>query len=88
MSIHTSQLVITESGRTIIVPLAGEQTLGRPTKKTWPDIPVRSGVVSRKHARLVTDDSGTSYEDLESLNGTLLNGVPVAPGTAVRLKRN
>ena len=86
MSIHTSQLVITESGRTIIVPLTGEQTLGRPTKKTWPDIPVRSGVVSRKHARLVTDDSGTSYEDLESLNGTLLNGVPVAPGTAVRLK--
>ena len=86
MSIHTSQLVITESGRTIIVPLAGEQTLGRPTKKTWPDIPVRSGVVSRKHARLVTDESGTSYEDLESLNGTLLNGAPVAPGTAVRLK--
>ena len=86
MSIHTSQLVITESGRTIIVPLAGEQTLGRPTKKTWPDIPVRSGVVSRKHGRLVTDDSGTSYEDLESLNGTLLNGAPVAPGTAVRLK--
>ena len=86
MSIHTSQLVITESGRTIIVPLTGEQTLGRPTKKTWPDIPVRSGVVSRKHARLVTDESGTSYEDLESLNGTLLNGAPVAPGTAVRLK--
>ena len=88
---YNAQIVITEnaqsdSRRTIIVPLSGEQLLGRPTKAVCPDIPVRSAVVSRSHGRLITGEAGSFYIDLGSMNGTLYNGVPLAPHVMQKLE--
>ena len=88
---YNAQIVITEnaqsdSRRTIIVPLGGEQLLGRPTKSVCPDIPVRSAVVSRSHGRLITGEAGSFYIDLGSMNGTLYNGVPLAPHVMQKLE--
>ena len=88
---YNAQIVITEnaqsdSRRTIIVPLSGEQLLGRPTKAVCPDIPVRSSVVSRSHGRLITGEAGSFYIDLGSMNGTLYNGVPLAPHVMQKLE--
>jgi DNA-binding winged helix-turn-helix (wHTH) protein len=58
-----------------VLPLAdGENLIGRdPSCGIWLD---ESGV-SRRHARLVLDGDRASLEDLESKNGTWVNGDPV-----------
>ncbi len=65
---------------------AGEYELG-----SSPDCVIRIGhpTVSRKHARLMVGDDGISLTDLESSNGTRVDGVrivadtPVSPGSAI-----
>lgn len=42
--------------------------------------------ISRKHAMLYEDNGGWYVDDLNSLNGTCVNGQKVVPGQAVRLK--
>lgn len=42
--------------------------------------------ISRKHAMLFEDNGGWYVDDLNSLNGTCVNGAKVVPGQAVRLK--
>jgi len=42
--------------------------------------------ISRKHALLFEDNGGWYVDDLNSLNGTCVNGQKVVPGQAVRLK--
>ncbi|GAC1584346.1 MAG: hypothetical protein NVS3B24_23520 [Candidatus Dormibacteria bacterium] len=44
------------------------------------------GYVSRYHARILRNNDGYSVEDLDSLNGTTLNGQVLPPGKPVRLK--
>jgi PAS domain S-box-containing protein len=53
----------------------GEHTIGRGSEAT---VRIDDHGVSRKHARIIrTEDGGCHVTDLESTNGTLLNGVPV-----------
>lgn len=42
--------------------------------------------VSRKHALLFEDQGGWYVDDLNSLNGTSVNGIKIVPGQPVRLK--
>ncbi|MFN2464811.1 MAG: PqqD family peptide modification chaperone [Candidatus Dormibacteria bacterium] len=50
------------------------------------EIVVMDGYVSRYHARILRDRDGYSVEDMDSMNGTTLNGQPLPPGRPVRLK--
>lgn len=49
-------------------------------------LPLRSGMVSKRHARIERDDVGISVVDLESTNGTFVNGDKVVG--KVRLNHN
>lgn len=78
------------SGREI--PLyAGKWIVGRADGDFQPDIdltPFGAGPgqgVSRKHARIIVQGNGVSLEDLQSTNGTLLNGKLMPPNTLQRL---
>ena len=42
--------------------------------------------ISRKHAMLFEDNGGWYVDDLNSLNGTSVNGRKIVPGQPVRLK--
>ncbi len=58
-----------------IVSLQKNMTLGRPSPKNVPDIPINSPIVSRKQGRFTVTAEGFFYSDTESLNGTYINGV-------------
>ena len=78
-----AQLSITEAGwpdRTIAV--ADTLTIGRDNEN---DIVLETATVSRYHALLLRDADGLLLIDLESTNGTLVNGVPAQPEEPVRL---
>lgn len=49
-------------------------TLGRTAEA---DLQLADGLVSRVHARIEIAGSGARIEDLNSRNGTLLNGEPI-----------
>ncbi|MBZ4415416.1 PAS domain S-box protein [Myxococcus sp. RHSTA-1-4] len=54
----------------------GEHVIGRGSEAT---VRIDDHGVSRKHARIIrTDDGACQVTDLESTNGTLLNGVPIS----------
>jgi pSer/pThr/pTyr-binding forkhead associated (FHA) protein len=52
---------------------------------------INHGSVSRRHARIIVSPSGMLVEDLESQNGTTINGVrvkkehPLKPGDVLRI---
>src|SRR5215212_5173199 len=48
------------------------------------DVPIFDPTVSRKHAELVADANGVNVRDLESSNGTFLNGARITSGYARR----
>ena len=76
-------LWITEAGRpgrTII--LTATVTVGRDTEN---DIVLAAATVSRQHALLLRDADSMLLIDLESTNGTLVNGVLAQPDHPVRL---
>src|SRR5262249_59510996 len=51
-----------------------------------PDITLADDAVSRRHARLIASADGYYLEDLESTNGTRINGRPLPAGAPVRLQ--
>jgi FHA domain len=62
-------------------------TIGRDCSS---DVVLPAGTVSRRHARILFRDGNWILQDLESTNGTLLNGVRVGrcrlrPGDRIRL---
>jgi pSer/pThr/pTyr-binding forkhead associated (FHA) protein len=59
-----------KAGRTYEVPI-GTVTLGRGDDC---EVAMNSGAVSRRHARIVNDGVSVTIEDLESANGTQVNG--------------
>ena len=76
-------LAISEAGRPdCIVAMVRTMTIGRAAEN---DIVLAAATVSRQHAMLFPDDVGMLLVDLESTNGTLLNGVLVRPDEPVRL---
>lgn len=77
-------LKLTRSGEKIIKSGQTELVVGRAHKKSAPDIDLgpydgaKAGV-SRRHARLLRETGKWYLEDLDSTNGTFLNGVKIAP---------
>jgi predicted component of type VI protein secretion system len=59
----------------------GEMILGR---KTGCGIRIPSAAVSRQHCRLIAADGFLTAEDLDSVNGTYLNGEPITEKVSVR----
>ncbi|HEU5103621.1 MAG TPA: FHA domain-containing protein, partial [Roseiflexaceae bacterium] len=77
------QLWIAEASRpSRAVALPDTVTIGRDAEN---DIVLAAASVSRRHALLLRDSAGTLLIDLESTNGTLVNGVPARPDEPVRL---
>jgi pSer/pThr/pTyr-binding forkhead associated (FHA) protein len=78
-----AQLHITEAGRPDRIVTAHDiMTIGRDSDN---DIVLESISVSRCHAVLVCKPAGLLLVDLESTNGTLVNGVPALPDEPIRL---
>ena len=78
-----AQLYITEAGRPDrMVALQDKTTIGRDNEN---DIVLIGPTVSRHHAMLLRDAAGMLLVDLESTNGTCVNGAPVQPDEPVRL---
>jgi pSer/pThr/pTyr-binding forkhead associated (FHA) protein len=76
-------LCITEAGRPDrTVAVCDTATIGRDTDNA---VVLAAHTVSRCHAMLLRDSSGWLLVDLESTNGTLVNGVPAQPDAPVRL---
>ncbi len=65
----------------------GEQTLGRSSNC---DISVKESTLSKRHAKLIFDNEKLSVADLESSNGTYVNGIKIntqtllSPGDELR----
>ncbi len=54
--------------------LKEDNLIGRTSSGGNPDIPIDSPVVSRKHGHIYLQDDYYFYEDLDSTNGTYING--------------
>src|SRR4051812_6250405 len=81
------------SGSGIVFPLDVGQTLliGRnpqPLNHPWPlpDICLLSSAVSRRHCEVGRDPCGACLRDLNSRNGTELNGQRLSPQVVYRLQ--
>lgn len=83
MMAPSGELHITEPGRPVrVVVLQGSTTIGRDRAN---DIVLESAGVSRHHAVLVREGPALMLIDLESANGTFVNGEPALPDELVRL---
>lgn len=69
------QLIVKEAEQTFLVDLAAGESLvvGR---SHGCDVPVNAPRASRRHASFVASKGGHLISDLDSTNGTLLNGAP------------
>jgi pSer/pThr/pTyr-binding forkhead associated (FHA) protein len=84
----TGRLVIQPSGATITIPPGkSEAFIGRedPVSGIFPEIDLdphggHDGGVGRKHAKLFLQGSQLMIEDLDSVNGTLVNKQKLTPG--------
>jgi len=78
------QLHITlPSGMARMVNLASVTMIGRDSQN---DIVLDDAMISRYHAMLFAEPQGIVLIDLESTNGTLVNGTLVPPDTPVPLE--
>jgi pSer/pThr/pTyr-binding forkhead associated (FHA) protein len=86
----TIMLVI--NSRRILLPLAKEVIVGRftPTHSVQPDIDLgfsaEQNGVSRRHIRVINTSTQFTVSDMDSLNGTWLNGVRLQPGAEYPLR--
>jgi pSer/pThr/pTyr-binding forkhead associated (FHA) protein len=77
------QLYVTEVGRPArVITLYNTMMIGRDNEN---DIVLESSTVSRCHAVLLRDTVGVRLIDLESTNGTYVNGIMVTSNEPVRL---
>ena len=77
------QLIVRDADQTFLVDLAAGERLvvGRSHDC---DLPIQAQRASRRHAAFEPADSGHRIADLDSTNGTLLNGAPFAHPTALQ----
>ncbi len=61
-------------------------TVGRSTEKQKADVDLRAKFVSRAHGEIYRDASGVFYVDVNSTNGTYVNGLKLPPKTKYYLK--
>jgi pSer/pThr/pTyr-binding forkhead associated (FHA) protein len=80
-----SQLVVAASGAALPLPNAAQAIVGRgdPVSNFFPDIDLNSygaldNGVGRRHIRLFIQGGQLMLEDLDSTNGTVLNGQKLA----------
>jgi pSer/pThr/pTyr-binding forkhead associated (FHA) protein len=67
------ELVAATSGK--VLPVSGPSTvIGRASDC---QIVLKSAEVSKRHCRILIQDGNVEVEDLESVNGTLVNGKPI-----------
>ena len=74
--------ILLPSGIARTVDLAGVTIIGRDSQN---DIVLDEEMISRCHAMLLAKPAGSILIDLESTNGTLVNGTFVPPDTPVSL---
>lgn len=78
-----AQLIVQDTERTYLVDIAaGERLLVGRSHDC--DLPVAASRASRKHAAFVPDGDGHRISDLDSTNGTLLNGAPFQHDTLLK----
>lgn len=70
-----------DKGKTFALPLNEPQLIGRSSEA----LPTTDTTVSRRHAELTPDDGEWFIRDLESQNGTYVNGVRIPERTRLRL---
>ncbi|MBX3403131.1 MAG: FHA domain-containing protein [Phycisphaeraceae bacterium] len=70
-----------DKGKTFALPLNEPQLIGRSSEA----LPTTDTTVSRRHAELTPDDGEWYIRDLESQNGTYVNGVRIPERTRLRL---
>lgn len=83
-------------GRQEILPLTETETfIGRndPASGTVNNVNFQDSTVSRRHAKIVIDNYAFFIEDLESVNGTMVNGkeikkIKLTPGDRISIGRN
>jgi hypothetical protein len=82
----TFELLVTQSGRHIILPTAAAVYLGRRDERRsiYPDVDLTQDEgalygVSRQHACIYQGEDGAFVEDINSTNGTFVNGQRLAP---------
>lgn len=78
------QLEVKETGERITFELGEECVLGRKHQDSIPDLDLgpyraRERGVSRRHAKLTRQSGTVMVQDLESANGTFLNGMRLLP---------
>jgi pSer/pThr/pTyr-binding forkhead associated (FHA) protein len=78
-------LILVINGRRVLLPVAREVIVGRftPTNGLQPDIDLDLSAelngVSRRHLRITNTSTQFSVSDMDSLNGTWLNGARLQP---------
>jgi len=85
-SLAPSMLVVVGAGAPLPLPAAPQAIIGRsdPVSKFYPDIDLNpygalDQGVGRRHARIFVQGGQVLIEDLDSINGTLVNGQRVLP---------
>ena len=68
------KLLSTAGDQTLDLSRGGQLTVGRAVTS---DLPIYDPTVSRKHAELALSDKGLRVKDLESSNGTFINGTRI-----------
>jgi pSer/pThr/pTyr-binding forkhead associated (FHA) protein len=71
-----------KSGKKKTVNIHSDVVIGRSTECS---LRIASGEISRKHCKLTVIESGVLVRDLESANGTWINGVMIPPNRDVAL---
>ncbi len=70
-----------DKGKTFALPLNEPQLIGRSSEA----LPTTDNTVSRRHAELTPDEGEWFIRDLDSQNGTYVNGVKITERTRLRL---
>jgi hypothetical protein len=70
-----------DKGRKFELPANEPQLIGRSTEA----LPLNDNTISRRHAELTPDEGLWFIRDLNSQNGTYVNGVRIAERTKLRL---
>jgi len=85
-SLAPAQLIVASSGASLPLPAAAQAVVGRsdPVSNFYPDVDLNphgalDNGVGRRHVRLLVQNGQVMVEDMDSTNGTVLNGQKLLP---------